>query len=251
VGFFLKKAVSFFIEPLGMILLLSLLGLLFLFKKRENLAKIYFTLSFLFLFFYSYPPVSNFLVKNLEENYTKYDYNQKAIYIHVLGSGHRIDDNQPISSSLTTNGTKRVIEGVMIHKKLANSKLVFTGYKGHTSISNALMNKRFAIALGVEEKDIILNKKAKDTMEEAIFMKSLLKDDDERFILVTSASHMHRAMMLFKSIGLNPIPAPTDFYGTTTGSFLTPPNIGALSISQMAIHEYLGILWAKLQQFLH
>ena len=33
----------------------------------------------------------------------------------------------------------------------------------------------------------------------------------DKFILVTSASHMLRAMALFRKQGMEPIPAPTDY----------------------------------------
>ena len=71
---------------------------------------------------------------------------------------------------------------------------------------------------------------------------------NEQFILVTSATHMPRAMSLFKSLGLNPIAAPTSYYkGNFSSSFI---NLRASSfyLSKIAIHEYIGILWSKLQE---
>ena len=248
--FLLKKAISFFIEPLGMVFFFFFLGLFFLFKEEHKLAKIFTSVSFMLLFIYSYPPFSNLLVSHLEKQYKSYKYDTEVKYIHVLGSGHYTNKNQPISSSLTYSGTKRVLEGVIIYKNMPNTKLVFTGYKGQTNVPNAIMNKRVAIALGVQEKDIIINKYAKDTMDEVEFMKTLL-NKNEKFILVTSASHMSRAVGLFKKAGLNPILAPTDFHNHKFNGFLTPPNLVTLSDSEIAVHEYLGMLWIELKQLLH
>lgn len=39
VGFFLKKFVSFFVEPLGLVIVAFALGLIFLLQKRVRLAK--------------------------------------------------------------------------------------------------------------------------------------------------------------------------------------------------------------------
>jgi uncharacterized SAM-binding protein YcdF (DUF218 family) len=79
-----------------------------------------------------------------------------------------------------------------------------------------------------------------------MFTKSLI--GDEPFILVTSATHMPRAMMLFESLGLNPIPAPTNFYKTESNSFFIAPEVESFNISRIAIHEYIGILWSKIRR---
>lgn len=245
-GFYLKKFVTFFFEPLGFVLALFAIGLYFLFVYRKNLSKLFLSLSFLFLLLFSYEPFSNFLVKNLEESYPKYGYNKDIKYIHVLGNGHNTDESQPLSSNISSSGIKRVLEGVIIHKQTPGSKLVFTGYEGDTEIPNAIMNAKLAAALGVEEKNMILNQNSKDTKEEALFLRSIL--GGETFVLVTSATHMPRAIMLFESLGLNPVAAPTDFHKKEHNGYLKAPDIDALEDSKMAIHEYLGILWSFLKK---
>lgn len=245
IGFLLKKFVSFFVEPYGMVLTLFFLGLFLLFINRYRLAKNFLALAFGVLLLFSYPPFSNYLVKNLEEQYTKYENNQTLKYIHVLGSGHNTDKMQPLSSKLDSASLKRVLEGVMLYKKMNGAKLIFTGYEGNTDVTNAQMNASFAIAMGVNENDIIINGKPKDTKEEAEFTKTLV--GSEPFVLVTSASHMPRAMHLFESLGMKPIAAPTDFRKKEFKSYYVAPDIGALLNSQVAMHEYLGLLWSKLR----
>ncbi|MCF6330435.1 MAG: YdcF family protein [Sulfurimonas sp.] len=244
-GFLLKKLITFFIEPLGLIIILFVFGLWFLFDGKQKLAKQFLSFSFGFLLLFSYPPFSNYLVKKLENQYSKYDYKTNVKYIHVLGSGHNTDALQPISSNLASSGTKRVLEGIIIHKKIPNSKIIFTGYEGDTNETNAKMNSMLALALGVDEKNMILNGIPNDTRMEAVYMKSIVGHDP--FVLVTSATHMPRSMLLFESMGMKPIPAPTDFRKNEIITYFKAPNIGALEDSRMAIHEFLGILWAKIR----
>lgn len=239
IGFFLKKFITFFVEPFGMIFSLFIIGFYFLFKKQYKYAKVLFSTAFGLFLLLSYPPFSNFLVENLENKYPKYNYKHDIKYIHVLGSGHNTDESQPLSSQVSV--VKRILEGVIIHKQISGSKLILTGYKGDTNISNAQMNAKLAMALGVKEENIIINANPKDTKEEAIFARSLL--DNEEFVLVTSATHMPRSMKLFQSLGLNPISAPTDFYKEEFDGFAEVPSIKALENSRRAIHEYIGILW--------
>jgi len=244
-GFILKKFITFFIEPYGIVFLLFALGLYALFIKKEKIAKVLLSLSFGFLFLFAYPPFSNFLITKLENQYPKYDYKTNVKYIHVLGSGHNTDPSQPLSSQIGGASIKRDLEGILIHKSLKDSKIIFTGYEGSTDVATAIMNAKLAKALGVKEESLLLNPKPKDTKEEAIFTKSIV--GEEPFILVTSATHMPRSMMLFKSLGLNPIPAPTNFYKEEFSGFLKAPDISAFEKSKIAMHEYIGILWSKLR----
>jgi len=244
-GFFFKKLITFFVEPLGVVFTLFGLGLYLLFINKKNPAKLFLSLACGTLFLFSYPPFSNYLVKQLEEQYPKYEYANKIEYIHVLGSGHNVDSAQPISSQISGAGVKRVLEGVILHKQIEGSKLIFTGYEGETNRTTAQMHASLALALGVKEENIIVNGMPKDTQEGAVFTKNLLSDAP--FVLVTSASHMPRARQLFKSLGLSPIAAPTDFQKSEFRGFLREPTIDDFKISQKAMHEYIGILWMKIR----
>ncbi len=244
-AFYLKKAISFFIEPIGMVITLFVLGLYLLLVKKDTLAKISLLLSLGLLLLFSYQPFANFLVTDLESEFPKYYHSQGIKYIHVLGAGHNTDDTQPVSSNVSDAGTKRVLEGVMIHKDSPDSRLIFTGYAGKSEISSAVMYSRLAMALGVKKEDIIIHGESKDTKEEALFAKSIV--DKEPLILVTSATHMPRSMKLFRSVGLNVAAAPTDFLKEEVNYYFKAPNVDSLDKSTRAIHEYFGLLWANIR----
>ena len=247
-AFFVKKFISFFVEPFGIVVTLFVLGIYFLYVKKEGRAKFFLLVSLSFLLLFSYPPFVNLLLTPLENKYAKFEYkdfnnSQNIQYIHVLGNGHTTDEAQPISSQLSDAGVKRVLEGVIIQKNIKNSKLIFTGYEGKTDTSNAQMNAHLALALHVE--DIIINGAPVDTKEEALYTKTLV--GEKPFILVTSATHMPRAMLLFESLGMHPIAAPTDFQKGEFLGFFQAPSPASFHIASAAWHEYLGILWSKLR----
>ena len=248
IGFFLKKLITFFVEPFGLVFTLLAIGIYFLFsennKEKKN-ANRFLGVGFLLLFLFSYTPFSNMLVQNLEDKYPKYDYKQNITYIHVLGFGHNDDFTQPLSSMIGGDGMKRVLEGIIIHRKIPNSKLIFTGYAGHTSQTTAQMNANLALALGVKKEDIIINGEPKDTAEEAQFTKTLVADNP--FVLVTSATHMPRSMKLFNSLGLHPIAAPTAFRKRKIHTYFPVPSVSSIKNAQVAMHEYIGMLYNKLR----
>lgn len=245
--FLTKKVVTFFVEPFGIILMLNLIGLYFLYKSTYKKAKFFLSSSLFLLLFFSYPPVGNFLIQQLESQYVKYNYQNIDIgFIHVLGHGHYDNDKWPLSSQIGSASLKRTIEGIAIYKKLNNPnvKLIFTGYAGAVNnTSNAEINASIAKIAGIRGKNIIINGEPKDTKEESLFTKSIV--GNKPFILVTSASHMPRAIKLFKDLGLNPIAAPTDFKSGKI-NFLSYPSAGSIRKSQNAIHEFLGMAWSYL-----
>lgn len=66
-----------------------------------------------------------------------------------------------------------------------------------------------AYMLGVSPDDMVLESQSKDTGEQSQFVKGIIEND--RCILMTSAIHMSRAMLVFEQKGLKPTAAPTDF----------------------------------------
>jgi len=76
---------------------------------------------------------------------------------------------------------------------------------------------------------------------------------DDPLVLVTSASHMPRAVALFRKQGMNPIPAPAAHLvkrrpGLVPEDFY--PSAMALLKAQMAVREYLGMSWLRLSGML-
>ena len=102
--------------------------------------------------------------------------------------------------------------------------------------------------LGINEEHLIIEDESKDTKDHPKFIQKIV--ENERFVLVTSASHMPRSIALFKKHGMNPIPAPTDYLikerqgGISFGMFF--PGADGLRKVERAVHEYLGLAWAKI-----
>lgn len=234
--------------PLSIALILFLLGLFFLFSKSYKKAKLFLSLSFIWLFLISYSPFSNALIKPLENQYKAYlDIDSSIEYVLVLGSGHITNKEISPHSQLSSSALMRLTEGIRIFKQLDNAKLIVSGYAGFDDETpHALISKQVAISMGIDEKDILTQEEAKDTFEETQYAKKFI--GDKRFILVTSAYHMPRSMKLFKQNGLNPIAAPTDFLQENPSDYLREPNPIELRKTQIAMHEYIGTLWALLME---
>jgi uncharacterized SAM-binding protein YcdF (DUF218 family) len=101
------------------------------------------------------------------------------------------------------------------------------------------------MSLGVKEELIAIENQSSNTFESAVHLKDRIKDSE--FILVTSAGHMPRALAAFRQMGMNPIPAPTDYLAKMDpfgGNYL--PKSNNLMRADLALHEYFGLFWYRL-----
>ena len=218
--------------PLSLALFVWIIGLFYLYKQSYGKAKFYLTLGFLWSVLIAYSPVSNALLQPLESSYAKIDITkQKASYILLLGGDFQA----------------RAYEAIRLHYLINDSKIITSGYPGLGKTKpEAEINAHKLMELGIKKEDILTQSEPKDTQEEAIMIKQMLGQSP--FILVTSAYHMPRAMEIFKNEGLSPIPAPTNFL-VKECSLLSMPNGSALHHTEIAQHEYFGILWYRLKTF--
>ncbi|MGA1932808.1 ElyC/SanA/YdcF family protein [Arcobacter sp. YIC-464] len=246
--FFLKKFVAAFLLPLPIALFMFALGVYFLFKNSFTKAKItlFFTISWLALL--SFQPISNSILEPLESSHKALIHTPEVKYILVLGNGHVSNENLSITSQVNMVAQNRLNEGIKHFNKLKNAKLIVSGYGGYDKNPHAFMQQLLANAIGVENKDIIRLDTPRDTKEEAIKAKEIIKD--EKFILVTSASHMKRSMLLFQKEGLNPIAAPTNHLVHEEKSFSSYFSSRNLYKVEVAFHEYIGLLYSKLMGYI-
>ncbi|MGI2259767.1 YdcF family protein [Shewanella sp. GXUN23E] len=234
--FWLKKMVSQLLMPIPLTLLLLLLALLLWRRAGKRLV----ILAMLMLAGLSSTPVSNWLTGTLER---QYQVNNAALdtgcVVMVLGSG--MDDSIPGPlHQLSSTALARLTEGLRQVSLGPDCMLVTSGWSGEFNRrSFAEVAADAATELGMPPERIIRLPLAKDTIEEAHYLK--MEIGDVPFRLVTSAAHMPRAMTIFDDAGLHPQPAPTDFRNRSGHWWVLSAD--NLQTSQRAIHEWVGRLW--------
>ena len=244
--FMLKKFLGGLVMPLPLSLLLLTWAVLMLLRKKTRwYGGIFALFGTTLLFVSSYAPITAKIIAPLEQQYPSYQAVEEATdYVAVLGHAHASSASQPITSQISPTGVVRISEGLRIYRLNPGSKLIFTGYKAGDPVSYAEKSKQLALALGVPEQDIITFDEPKDTAEEALLLAAQFTGS--KLVLVTSASHMPRAMLLFEKAGLSPTPAPTHHQNKPVTSKLRFPSANTLAKAHYWAHEQLGLLWTKL-----
>jgi uncharacterized SAM-binding protein YcdF (DUF218 family) len=247
--FLLKKIVSIFMMPFSIGMVLLFIGIVLHFRDKRMKSNLFLIFGFVWLFIISYSPFANLFLYPYEHTYPTLKRAPKNIaYIYVLGNGHHTDASQPITSQNNEISSVRLNEAIRLYHQLEEKPtIIVSGYSGlYDPTSGAQMQKELAIALGVKINKLHMEPTPKDTQEEAKAAKKYI--GHAPFILVTSASHMRRAMTFFKHEGLNPIPAPTNHLAQIVHPhYINIFNIDALRLTTTAWHEMLGLMWQKIK----
>ncbi len=234
--FLVKKFLSRLFLPLPMCCELLVAGMLLLWlSKRQRLGKSLVSMGVLLLLLLSNAQIGDLLLSPLESWYPPLadpstfgnDSEDPVRWVAVLGGG-------PIYS--------RFIEGAHVQQALPRSKLLLSVGDEDSIAQEAIEMARM---IGLKREDLIIIQGARNTHEEAIRLSQIIGTD--RFILLTSASHMPRAMALCQGAGMNPLPAPIEYLVKSRSSYENCiPSAGSLHLSERAIYEYLGLLWLRL-----
>jgi len=239
----LSKLLPLFVLPPGICLLLAIAGLVF---KRRSLVWIAVAL----LWVMSLPVVGGELMRRMEEPYHRIPVErvQKADAIVVLSGMLQQVEGAPLGE--LGEAADRFEGGVDLFKAGKAPVLVFTAghmpWNADCTPEGELLSER-ARLLGVPAASIRLTSVASNTAGEAVATGALLdvsSGKPTRIILVTSAFHMNRALMLFKAAGFEVDPYPVDFRATDLKSSTTLldffPTANGLESSSVALREMIG-----------
>jgi len=221
-------------------------------KKKDKSARIIISIAIGWFLVISTSFIPKLLVSNLENRYKVFSLqslagNSKPVNILVLGAGFSDDDRFPPNNNLSETALARLCEGIRIHRIIPGSTLITSAKGWENEISQAEVTAQAAIVLGVDSLRIKMQKKPENTWQEAEQYKQLF-GDSAQLILVTSSSHMPRAIYLFQKEGLHPIAAPANHLikiGKHKRFWDWLPSVDNIQKMECAIHEFLGLVWAK------
>jgi uncharacterized SAM-binding protein YcdF (DUF218 family) len=261
--FALKKLLSAALQPYSLLLVGMAVGLVLLcFTKKQRLGRGLLSAGLVLLALLSVGPVARSVVRPLEATYppllaeatqasaTMPDGSPAPRWVMVLGGGHAEGPSLAPIHQLSAPSLVRLAEGIRLQRLLPESKLVLSGGGNGTGATEADLLAAAGASLGVPQGRMVLESQSWDTIDEVRALRALV--GEERFALVTSATHLPRAMAMFKKAGMNPLPAPTDYLAADQpvgmGHVLgLIPHAAAGLMIERALHEYLGLFWAKLR----
>lgn len=257
---FLSKLLPVFVYPLGLacVLMVVSLGLAW-WRSRWTALPIVLALGILVIA--TNPGVNTALLKSLEWQYVPTGRLPRAEAIVILGGALKFQEAPRRTLEVTEQGDRILYAATLYHDDRApliiasGGRIGWHGEEPPESEDMATLLDR----LDVPQSAIIEEPRSINTYQNALYTKTILDEKGlNRILLVTSAFHMPRSVAIFEKLGIEVIPAPTDFYitdGSVTGTQRTlvgnildlVPETGRLASTTAAIKEYIGILVYRLR----
>lgn len=254
---FLSKLLPLFVYPLGLACLGLIVAMLSLWQQ-PRIAAIAMAISFGALFLGGNYVVAQSLTAALERQNPAPKPLPPAAAIIVLGGGVR-GQLAPNPWVDLNDAGDRILYGAKLWREGHAPYLVLSGGRVDSTpgTSEAADMAEIAQALGVPREAILLEPRSRTTDENAQLTAELLQQRGIRgpLLLITSAWHMPRALGIFRHLGLEVIPAPTDFRANVTTVLAGPaaipfyllPDAEWLRLTTMMLKEYfgLGVYWLR------
>lgn len=253
--FVFSKIVGIIIEPASLLLLLTVIALLLrrsTYRAVRRFARGLLILLGVCLFLLLVLPVGQWALAPLENRYAGTVLPDKVDGILLLtgdeAPGLSADRNLPVAGAATA----RYIHLARLAKAYPQARLVVVGDTRPFSPSGKLETKDIAkeilATIGVDLSRVTYETHSLNTRQNAIEAQKLVNPrPGEKWVVVTMAPHLPRAMLCFKAVGWDVIPSASDYY--TNGRYLMEPYLHFtrnLYLLTIAAHEYYGLVSYRL-----
>jgi len=230
--FYLAKGLWFLLQPSTLIALLIGYGAILIWTGWARWGRRFVTIGAILLLVAGLSPLGNALILPLEDRFPRANLDDPpppAGFIILGGAEDRLVGTARRVPALN-EAAERMVEAAILARLYPEAKIAFSG--GDAGILYRTGNEAegaetLLTALGVAQDRLILEAKSRDTYENAAFLKEELTrlgelGPGERWLLITSAYHMPRAMGAFRAAGFDVEPWPVD-YRTRGAADLTRP----------------------------
>lgn len=253
----LSKLAFFMVAPSNLIWLLigsglvaqSLLG-------RTKLGFRLIAVGLLFLLLFGFSPLAIWLLYPLEQRFA---FEVTGIRVGaattsqidgiiVLGGFEdgRISRSRGVMA--VNESAERLLETVRLSYKLPEARVIFTGGAGGLLLEfedAGSAVEEYLRDVGVHHKRIVIENQSRNTWENALLVRDILDGDlTGRYMLVTAAWHMPRAVGVFRQAGFDVIAFPVDFRtADETDRYRAFGQVWAgLERLDLAAKEYIGLV---------
>lgn len=248
--FIAAKFMAFLTQPLAWVAALLLLTLL-LVQRRPVWAVRVGSTALALLLLLGWEPLPDALLRSLESHYPPLERDQipaDAVGVIVLGGALESAYVWSVpGQSALNDGAERMTEAVALLRQQPQLSLIFTGGEGELfggNLPEAERAKIFFTGQGVPASRVVFESASRTTYENAVLSKRLSGVDAAKpWLLLTSASHMPRAMAAFRKAGWNVTAYPVDFRAGRSTPWTQYTLDQGVKKWRIGLHEVIG-LWA-------
>jgi uncharacterized SAM-binding protein YcdF (DUF218 family) len=219
--FYVAKVLWFLLQPSTLIALLIGYGSILIWTGWARWGRRFVSAGAVLLLIAGLSPLGNALILPLENRFPRAGLDKPPPptgFVLLGGAEDRLVGKARGAPSLNEAGD-RVLEAAMLANRFPDAKIAFSGGDAgvlYTSDSEAEGAAALFTQLGIPRDRLILEAAARDTYENAALLKQELDKRGEigpgkRWLLITSAYHMPRAIGAFRKAGFDVDSWPVDY----------------------------------------
>lgn len=246
--FWLSKIVWLVISPDSLLVILTVISFILLWKKSYKRAKQLLGFVVIMMLAISLFPIGEWLLYPLETQYrTNPVLPENIDGIILLGGAEDAYMSYLWQQVELNDAAERNLAFMHFIRKYPDARHVFTGGSGsldNQEYRQAHVVKKLLQEHGLDISNIIFEEQSRNTYENAKLTYSTIKPaPDENWVLITTAWHMPRAVGVFHKIGWPVIAYPVDHY-TQPGHLLrlSLRFSGNLNLLRIAMKEWAGLI---------
>ncbi len=245
--FILSKTLGFFTLPSNLLILLALAGTVLLFTRFARVGRGLLVAAMLGIVVFGVSPLGRVLFYALESRFPVWNATGAApMGFIVLGGSIDPDVSAAHGEVALTDAAERLTVAADLAKRYPGARIIFTG--GNASLFGGTaeadyVTKLFA-SFGIAPGRVETEGRSRNTLENAQFTKILAAPKPgDRWVLITSAYHMPRAMAAFRNVGFEVEAFPVDWQFANAGDLYWPYRalIGGIAMTDTASREFIGL----------
>ncbi len=244
--FYLSKLTVFLMQPLYWVVALVVLALaISVVKPGLRAVRSLLAVALSLVLLIGWTPLSNAALRTLEDRHQPPtgDLSRFSGMV-VLGGVFAGDDGRGHGQIVLGCAGERVVEPIPIMNQHPKMRLLFTG--GEAALfprgePEAGVARGYFERMGIPSERLIFEEASRNTFENAVLSAKLPAVDIKApWLLVTSASHMPRALATFAHAGWNVTAYPVDYTSVVNASLTDYSLIGGAYSWQVVLREYVG-----------
>jgi uncharacterized SAM-binding protein YcdF (DUF218 family) len=246
--FVLSKILGFFAIPSNLVISVGVLGL---FLLPTRFARAGWSLAFGSLILVAtlgLSPIGNALIIPLEQRFPRWDPARGApAGVVVLGGALSPHVSAARKDVALNEAAERLTATVELARRYPDLRIIFSGGSASLLYDDGV-EAEFAVQvlerLGIPPGRVELEDRSRNTVENAVFSKALARPKaGERWLLLTSAYHLPRAIGVFRNAGFAVEAYPVDWRTAGPADALRPfPTVGdGLRRTDTAVREWVGL----------
>jgi uncharacterized SAM-binding protein YcdF (DUF218 family) len=247
--YYVSKVVGFFAIPSNFVILVGIIGALLLRTRYSRAGWRLVVGSLLLLAVLGLSPVGNALLVPLEERFPRWDERQGAPHgIVVLGGALSPDVSHARDTVALNEAAERLTAVADLAQRYPAARIIFSGGSGSV-LFDERPEAEFAVrsleTMGVPRSRVVAEGRSRNTIENARYSLELAQPKPgERWLLVTSAYHLPRAVGIFRRAGFPVEAHPVDWRTRGPQDALRPfPTLGeGLRRTDTAVREWIGLV---------